>query len=96
VCICKQHFHHLLDARPHSPTQNIAIAEGPGVEGLPKLMDALLADPVWAESIANNSYPLFRHYLSPAGVHCYWRQFVFLSLSLNFPPPSLAYTHPFG
>ncbi|PLW16906.1 hypothetical protein PCANC_20156 [Puccinia coronata f. sp. avenae] len=69
-----QHFHHLLDARPHSPTQNIAIAEGPGVEGLPKLMDALLADPVWAESIANNSYPLFRHYLSPAGVHCYWRQ----------------------
>ncbi|KAI9617717.1 hypothetical protein H4Q26_013025 [Puccinia striiformis f. sp. tritici PST-130] len=69
-----QHFHHLLDSRPHSPTQNIAITEGPGMEGLPKLMDALLADPVWAESIANNSYPLFRHYLSPAGVHCYWRQ----------------------
>ncbi|KAA1132491.1 hypothetical protein PGTUg99_004623 [Puccinia graminis f. sp. tritici] len=69
-----QHFHHLLDSRPHSPTQNIAIAEGPGIEGLPKLMDRLLADPVWAESIANNSYPLFRHYLSPAGVHCYWRQ----------------------
>ncbi|KNZ57641.1 uncharacterized protein VP01_210g20 [Puccinia sorghi] len=69
-----QHFHHLLDARPHSPTQNIAIAEGPGFEGLPKLMEALLADPGWAESIANNSYPLFRHYLSPAAVHCYWRQ----------------------
>ncbi|OAV98455.1 hypothetical protein PTTG_08520 [Puccinia triticina 1-1 BBBD Race 1] len=69
-----QHFHHLLDARPHSPTQNIALAKGPGFEHLPELIDGLLADPTWAESIANNSYPLFRHYLSPAGVHCYWRQ----------------------
>lgn len=69
-----QHFHHLLDSRPHSPTQNIAIVEGPGFEGLDKLMDQLNQDDRWAESIANNSLPLFRHYLSPAAVNCYWRQ----------------------
>ncbi|MBW0536951.1 hypothetical protein O181_076666 [Austropuccinia psidii MF-1] len=69
-----QHFHHFLDSRPYSPTQNIAIVEGPGFEGLPKLIDQLKQNDQWAEKLANNSYSLFRHYLSPAAVNCYWRQ----------------------
>ncbi|KAG0146327.1 hypothetical protein CROQUDRAFT_657479 [Cronartium quercuum f. sp. fusiforme G11] len=69
-----QHFHHLLDSDPDSPTQNIALASGPGFEGLPDLMDKLIHDDARAELIANNSVRLFRHYLSPAGISCYWRE----------------------
>ncbi|KAH9812415.1 glycosyl transferase family 90-domain-containing protein [Melampsora americana] len=69
-----QHFHHLLDSNPNSPTQNIALAKGPGFEGLPELMKSLLNDPKRSELIAENSNRLFRYYLSPAGISCYWRQ----------------------
>ncbi|MBW0530654.1 hypothetical protein O181_070369 [Austropuccinia psidii MF-1] len=69
-----QHFHHLLDSRPHSETQNIALVDGPGFQGLPKLINSLIENDEWSETIANNSYSLFSHHLSPAGVNCYWRQ----------------------
>lgn len=71
-----QHFHHLIDATPGSPTQNMVIAPGPGFQGLPEVMQELIDDDHRAETIANNSYELFRHYLSPAAVNCYWRQCV--------------------
>lgn len=69
-----QHFHHLLDSNPNSPTQNIALAKGPGFEGLPELMKSLLNDQKKSELIAENSNRLFKYYLSPAGISCYWRQ----------------------
>ncbi|EGG09242.1 uncharacterized protein MELLADRAFT_115837 [Melampsora larici-populina 98AG31] len=69
-----QHFHHLLDSNPNSPTQNIALAKGPGFEGLPELMKSLINDQKKSKSIAENSNRLFKYYLSPAGISCYWRQ----------------------
>lgn len=47
-------------------------------------MDQLIQDDARSELIANNSVRLFRHYLSPAGVNCYWRQLSFFCFCFCF------------
>jgi len=69
-----QHFHHLFDADPTSPTQNLVLSPGRNFDELPAVMDALLADDARAKQIADNSYRFWRHWLSVGSVDCYWRR----------------------
>lgn len=71
-----QHFHHLFNADPTSPDQNLVIVPGKGFERLPETMQVLLDNDEWSERIANNSFHFYRHWLSPASIDCYWRRYV--------------------
>lgn len=69
-----QHFHHLFNADPTSPDQNLVIVPGKGFERLPETMQVLLDNDEWSERIANNSFNFYRHWLSAASIDCYWRR----------------------
>jgi hypothetical protein len=63
-----QHFHHLFNTNPKSPSQNMIEVARPLEEHLPALMEQLLKDGNRrAESIAENSWrDLRERYISPA------------------------------
>lgn len=66
-----QHHHYLLV--PSGPQQNYVQVER-DFSDLAEKMDALLADPAYAQTIADNSVRTFRErYLTPAAEACYWR-----------------------
>ncbi|EME81599.1 uncharacterized protein MYCFIDRAFT_32648 [Pseudocercospora fijiensis CIRAD86] len=66
-----QHHHYLLN--PSGPLQNYVEVER-DFSDLDEKMNALLADPARAQTIADNSVRTFRErYLTPAAEACYWR-----------------------
>ncbi|GAA6035919.1 hypothetical protein JCM8097_005164 [Rhodosporidiobolus ruineniae] len=69
-----QHFHHLFNDDPLSPSQNLVTSPGRGFDELPSVMADLLADDAKAQRIANNSYEFWQKWLSPSSVDCYWRR----------------------
>ncbi|GAA5925329.1 hypothetical protein JCM3775_006424 [Rhodotorula graminis] len=69
-----QHFHHLFNSDPSSPSQNLVTVPGHHFDELPAVMDALLADDARAKRIADTSYTFWRHWLSVGSVDCYWRR----------------------
>ncbi|GAA5992422.1 hypothetical protein JCM11641_002902 [Rhodosporidiobolus odoratus] len=69
-----QHFHHLFNTDPNSPSQNLVLSPGRNFEELPSVMADLLSDDVKAQRIANNSYEFWSKWLSPSSVDCYWRR----------------------
>lgn len=81
-----QHFHHLLDGRSNSSTQNVVVVplpeKRPGSKAepnpwqrLPEVMEKLRENPEKVKQIAENSWNGFRNrYLTPAATSCYWRQ----------------------
>ncbi|GAA5918793.1 hypothetical protein JCM1841_002738 [Sporobolomyces salmonicolor] len=71
-----QHFHHLFNADPSSPDQNLVISPGHNFDELPGVMADLLVDDVKAQRIAENSYAFWRHWLSPSSINCYWRRLI--------------------
>ncbi|GAA5859763.1 hypothetical protein JCM1840_006443 [Sporobolomyces johnsonii] len=71
-----QHFHHLFNADPSSPDQNLVISPGHNFDELPGVMADLLKDDAKAKRIAENSYTFWRHWLSPSSVNCYWRRLI--------------------
>jgi hypothetical protein len=69
-----QHFHHLFDTSPFSPTQNLVLSPGRNFDSLPLIMDELLADDDKARRIADNSFEFWQKWLSRSSVDCYWRR----------------------
>ena len=73
-----EHYHHLLDASPSSPTQNYVQAKR-DFSDLPNIMHLYLSQKHFerAKHIAENARTLFRQrYLTPAAEACYWRALI--------------------
>ncbi|KAJ3020645.1 UNVERIFIED_CONTAM: hypothetical protein HDU68_010076 [Siphonaria sp. JEL0065] len=69
-----QHFHHLLNHDPTSPTQNMILVPPPIKQTLPKVMKELLRNHEKTNLIIENSWNALRNrYLTPAANACYWR-----------------------
>ena len=68
-----QHFHHLMDSKMNSTSQNIVVVPGRKWEQLSVTMSNLIEHDDLAEAIADRSSKFWRHYLSPSSIDCYWR-----------------------
>ncbi|KAJ9106362.1 hypothetical protein QFC21_001508 [Naganishia friedmannii] len=70
-----QHYHHLFDTNPSSPSQNMIEVARPLEEHLPALMEHLIAEgDERAQLVAENSWRDLREgYISPAANECYFR-----------------------
>lgn len=69
-----QHFHHLFNSDPTSPSQNIVISPGRNFDNIASVMSDLLSDDAKAKKIADTSYEFWQHWLSVGSVACYWRR----------------------